>query len=199
MSAQVIVDPEFHGLIPPLTDEEKGLLRASLIKEGCRDHLVVWEGILLDGHNRLEICQELDMAYWICQPEGVHDREEAKLWIIENQLARRNLTPDQISILRGQRYNWLKKKHGGQIPGSGIGQNVPSSTAEQLGKEYSVSDKTIKRDGQVARYLDKQPEDYQAVLRGEKKLSDVRREMKRKGIVEKLLVLIVRNEGQSDK
>jgi len=49
-----------------------------------------------------------------------------------NQLGRRNLAPDQVSLLRGRRHNRLKRVHGGQMPGSRMGQNDPSSTAEQL-------------------------------------------------------------------
>ena len=53
------VDAEFMALIPPLTADEKALLEESLVREGCRDALVVWKAknILLDGHTRLDICQ----------------------------------------------------------------------------------------------------------------------------------------------
>jgi hypothetical protein len=52
------IDPEFKNLIPPLSTDERRQLETNLIKEGCRDPLVVWAGhdILLDGHNRWEIC-----------------------------------------------------------------------------------------------------------------------------------------------
>jgi len=97
-------------------------------------------------------------------------REEAMDWIDTNQLGRRNLTPDQAHVIRGRLYNRAKKTHGGQIP---------ASTAEVLAIKYGVSPATIKRDGKIAEVLAKNLEEGKAVLRGEKKLADVRREQKR--------------------
>ena len=54
----IVIDAEFKSLIPPLSSEERSQLEENLLKEGCRDPLVVWRenNILLDGHNRFEIC-----------------------------------------------------------------------------------------------------------------------------------------------
>ena len=52
------IDPEFKNLIPPLTSEEYAGLEESILAEGCRDSLVAWHGILIDGHNRYEICEK---------------------------------------------------------------------------------------------------------------------------------------------
>jgi hypothetical protein len=41
---KLTIDPEFQGLIPALTTEERAQLEASLLAEGCRDPLVVWAG-----------------------------------------------------------------------------------------------------------------------------------------------------------
>src|SRR5580704_17994677 len=88
------VDPEFTSLVAPLTKEEYSQLEANLASQGCRDALVVWNGVLLDGHNRLEICTRLGIRYKISAVELL-GRETAKLWIEENQIGRRNLSPDQ--------------------------------------------------------------------------------------------------------
>ena len=56
----VTIDPEFKSLITPLTDEEKNLLEQSIGQEACRDPLVTWRGILVDGHHRYEICTRLN-------------------------------------------------------------------------------------------------------------------------------------------
>ncbi len=145
------VDPEFAALCPPLTAEEYSSLEASLLAEGCRDALVIWAetGILLDGHNRK----------WICEIHGIPyqtreivfpDRDSAMRWIITNQLARRNLTPDAASLLRGRLYNLQKREVGRPEK---LDQNDPisfASTAERLAGELGVSAPTIKRDGQFA-------------------------------------------------
>ncbi|GAI91325.1 unnamed protein product, partial [marine sediment metagenome] len=75
-------------------------LEESIVEEGCRDALVVWKetDTLLDGHNRLEICKRLDKPYQI-KLLSLPDRDAAKAWIINNQFARRNLSPYQRSVL----------------------------------------------------------------------------------------------------
>jgi len=96
----VIVDPEFKKLIPPLVPDEKDRLRANLKRDGCRDALVVWEeeGILLDGHNRLEICEEEGIEYRTATI-SLPDRAAAEIWILENQAGRRNLNLSQRAFL----------------------------------------------------------------------------------------------------
>ncbi|MDD5488995.1 MAG: hypothetical protein PHH49_08585 [Candidatus Omnitrophica bacterium] len=96
----MIVDPEFKKLIPPLVPDEKDRLRANLKRDGCRDALVVWEeeGILLDGHNRLEICEEEGIEYRTTTI-SLPDRTAAEIWILENQVGRRNLNLSQRAFL----------------------------------------------------------------------------------------------------
>jgi N6-adenosine-specific RNA methylase IME4 len=94
------IDPELKALIPPLAPEEYAQLEANLIADGCRDPLVVWGDILLDGHNRFEICTRLSIGYKTePAPPFVRSREEAILWMEENQIGRRNLSDDQRSVI----------------------------------------------------------------------------------------------------
>lgn len=86
----MIIDNEFKQLIPPLTADEYAGLEASLLAEGCRDALVVWNDILVDGHNRYEICQKHGIAFQTVQKDFA-DRPAALEWIIKNQFGRRNL------------------------------------------------------------------------------------------------------------
>ncbi len=118
------VDLEFQALIAPLKPEERRQLESNLA-EGCRDALVVWNGILLDGHNRLEICTRLHIAYKTSDIE-LPNREAAKLWIEQNQVGRRNLTPDQRAAIASrilQRRVAMSKRErarkGGLAGGSG--------------------------------------------------------------------------------
>jgi len=76
---------------------------------------------------------------------GADTRNQPKFWIICNELSRRNLTPQQMSYLRGLRYNLEKKENGKH----GLRELDPfdqaKSTAEKLAKECGVSDSTIRR------------------------------------------------------
>ena len=88
------IDEEFQKLIPALTDEELKGLEASILAEGCRDALVVWGDVLVDGHNRYKICMQHDVPFTTVQKEFAN-RDEALLWILNNQLSRRNLNDFQ--------------------------------------------------------------------------------------------------------
>ena len=92
------IHPEFRALIGPPTKEEREQLEANLVAEGCRDPLVTWNGILLDGHNRFEICDRRGIPYKTVQVD-LPSAEAAKLWIEENQIGRRNLTTDQRAAI----------------------------------------------------------------------------------------------------
>jgi hypothetical protein len=153
------IDPEFERLIPPLTTEELTQLTTNLTTEGCRDPLSVWpttDGppILLDGHNRYRICAANNLPFDVVAV-SLDSREDAIRWIINNQFGRRNLTEEQKSYLRGQRYNLEKKSHGGNRRlEESSGENHHLKTEERLAEEYKVAPKTIREDGQFAKGLD---------------------------------------------
>ena len=84
------VDPEFRDLIPPLNEEELKLLEESLVADGCESPLIVWNGVIIDGHNRYAICRKHDIPFSI-QEKNFETREEVMLWMLRNQLGRRNL------------------------------------------------------------------------------------------------------------
>ncbi len=156
VGTRIIIDPELRELIPPLRDEERQALEENLRRDGCRDPLVVWRGhnILLDGHHRYEICQRHGIDFALTEVD-LPDREAAADWIDANQLGRRNLTPDQVALLRGRRYNRLKKQHGGDRRSSPQNEDLNGKTAARLAREHGVSRQTIERDGQFAAAIEK--------------------------------------------
>ena len=86
----MVIDKEFKALIPALTEDERNGLEASLKAEGCRDALVLWGDILIDGHNRYEICTQYGIPYKTIQKD-FDSRDDVIQWIILNQFGRRNL------------------------------------------------------------------------------------------------------------
>ena len=114
-----------------------------------------WPKILLDGHNRYEICTRLNLDYETCELE-FDSREEAKDWIDKNQLGRRNLNPDAFTMLLGRRYNRLKKNVG--KPSASNEEKFSSlrqRTSEILAKEHGVTDRTVRTAGQFAESVEK--------------------------------------------
>ena len=91
---ELTVDPEFRDLIPPLNEEELKLLEASLVADGCESPLIVWNGVIVDGHNRYAICRKHEIPFSI-QEKNFSSRDDAMLWMLRNQLGRRNLNSYQ--------------------------------------------------------------------------------------------------------
>ena len=53
------IDPEFAEKIPPLSPEEIEQLEANILAEGVViNPLIVWNGVIVDGHNRYRILQK---------------------------------------------------------------------------------------------------------------------------------------------
>lgn len=157
--SEIAISQEFKSLIPPLSETEKEQLEANLIKEGCRDPLVVWNGILIDGHNRLEICMNHGLEFKVVEKDFAN-KDEAKDWMDANQLGRRNLSPDAFRLLLGRRYNRTKKKVGASEGNfNALKQKDQSdpieSTADKLADKHGVSAPTVKRAGQLAEAVEK--------------------------------------------
>lgn len=141
------IDPEFKQLMPPLTTEEFNQLEENIAKEGCRDALITWNGILLDGHNRFNICTRKGIGYSTVEID-LPDRDAAIEWIINNQLGRRNITNEQRSYLIGLQYKQEKKQvtnpYG--VKGKDVEQNVPQfSTAAKIAAQHGISHMAVKR------------------------------------------------------
>ena len=162
------IDKEFQSLIFPLSDDEYVLLEQNIIRDGCRDALVVWkeEDILLDGHNRYKICQKHKIDFKI-KPISLPDRLSAEDWIDSNQLGRRNLSPDMMRLVRGRLYNRNKEGKGGDIrTKTPKDQNEPlvsHKTATKIAKQSGVSPITVRRDGEFAKVVEARPELMKAI------------------------------------
>jgi hypothetical protein len=88
-----------HGKVGTTSaSEELTQLEANILRDGCRDPLVVWGEILIDGHNRHDICARHGL-HFNTVPADFPDRDHALLWINQNQLGRRNLTDDQRACI----------------------------------------------------------------------------------------------------
>ncbi|GEM_PF-2536041 len=144
--------PELKECMFAMNEQEKKQLEESILSEGCRDALIIWNGVLIDGHNRYEICTKHGITFRTVNMD-FKDIEEAKRWIIFNQLARRNLTDEQRKYYRGKGY--LQQKRQGERTDLTSCQNgTKLNTAETLANEHGVSEHTIKRDGDYAKAVD---------------------------------------------
>lgn len=95
----IVVDPELKAYIDPLTPDEYEALERSLLAEGCRDALVLWGDLLVDGHNRYEICQKHGLPFQTTQSKLFDSIEDVHLWMIEQHLGRRSVSDFQRGVL----------------------------------------------------------------------------------------------------
>ena len=77
-----LVNPELQSLIPPLSDVERDRLEESIKKRGCLEPLKVWDGTIVDGHNRYEICRRLNIPFQT-QAVEFESRDDAVLYMLE--------------------------------------------------------------------------------------------------------------------
>ncbi|MCL2424891.1 MAG: hypothetical protein FWD05_00985 [Oscillospiraceae bacterium] len=151
---EIIIDEEFERILPKLDEQTYAWLEENILEYGCREPLVLWNGILIDGHNRYSILQKHDLPINTVDME-FDSRDDVLIWIISTQVSRRNLNPLQLSFYRGLHYNTDKKIQGrnnqfvqeNEKPQNEVFQ---SSTAARLAEIYNVSHSTISRDSQVA-------------------------------------------------
>ena len=111
---ELIIDPEFESVIPPLTELEFDQLRKNILEDKEVFHpIIVWNNIIIDGHNRYKILKEHKSLPFRIRKLDFSDRFEVIAWICKNQIGRRNLSDAQLTILIGRRLEAEKKSHGG--------------------------------------------------------------------------------------
>jgi polyhydroxyalkanoate synthesis regulator phasin len=96
---QIKINETLRAYIEPLTENEYQALERSILTEGCRDALVLWEDVLVDGHNRYQICQEHGIPFKAIENTSFRSLEDVKLWMIDNNLGRRSISDYQRGVL----------------------------------------------------------------------------------------------------
>lgn len=161
----------FADLIPPLSIEERGELENSIMDEGCRDAICVWNGVIVDGHNRYEICKRRKRAFRVKEMSFDND-EAAVAWIIRNQFGRRNLTAMQRAelalklkdaIAAEAKKRMLKGKKADPTQRSAEGKG--GETRDELAKMAGVSHDTIAKVEKIV--AEAEPEVVEAARKGE--------------------------------
>jgi len=95
----IIVNEELKAYIDPLTQDEHDALERSLLAEGCRDALVLWGDVLIDGHNRYGICSRHGIPFNTVQNTRFKSMDDVHLWMIEQHLGRRSVSDYQRGVL----------------------------------------------------------------------------------------------------
>lgn len=200
------INLEFEQLLPPLTAEEYDGLEADIIANGCRDAIVIWNNVVVDGHNRLRICREHHIGYTVTETSFASENA-AKIWIWKNQGNRRNLSSlakielaskmkpileseakERMSLGGGDKKSasYKSEKSGVEILPHPISGRVRDELAEQAG----VSGRTLDKGLYVLEHADEETKDR--LRRGETGVSisrvytDLKEKEKAKSAVEEM-------------
>ena len=95
----IVVNEDLKAYIDPLTPDECEALERSILAEGCRDALVLWGDVLVDGHNRYGICRKHGLPFQTVQNTRFQSIEDVHLWMIDQHLGRRSISDFQRGVL----------------------------------------------------------------------------------------------------
>lgn len=150
------IDPEFQSLLPRLDPDELAELEASIVVEGCRDPVITWDGLIIDGHNRYEICTRLGIDYDVIEHGGIASRNAAMAWMIRNQRGRRNLSKSQLAMLAVALEALYavaarEREYGGKAvdPVANLPQGETGKAREHAARDMGVSPRSV----QTAKYV----------------------------------------------
>ncbi|WP_331694538.1 hypothetical protein [Pandoraea sputorum] len=143
----VQINQELKAYIDPLTPDEYAALEQSLLAEGCRDALVLWGDVLVDGHNRYEICRKHDIEFRTVQNSTFQSMDDVHLWMIDNHLGRRSVSDYQRGVLALRKKTILEGRDTPDAPVAGAEPTAPAagdaSASEAAGAKSSIPAHTM--------------------------------------------------------
>jgi N6-adenosine-specific RNA methylase IME4 len=193
---KIIINEELKALLPPLTSDEYKTLEESIIENGCREPLIVWNDILIDGHNRFEICSKHNIDYQIKEIHA-ENIDEVKVWIIDNQKGRRNLTDGwkfelaqvkkEILLKQGREKQKETLMRGNSAPVLSIIDKTEHNTRDEIASELGWSTGKVAIADKV--WKEAKPEIKEKIKNGEvtfnQAYTDIKREKKKEEIKQK--------------
>jgi transcriptional regulator with XRE-family HTH domain len=143
----ITINEELRAYIDPLTVNEYQALENSILTEGCRDALVLWGELLIDGHNRHAICTKHGIEFKTVQNTRFTSMEDVKLWMIDNHLARRSVSDFQRGILALRKKEIVaarRQQTGATTSSAEIPETTsPMQTREEVAKVAGISSNTV--------------------------------------------------------
>ncbi len=143
----ITVLEELRIYIDPLTADEHAALERSILAEGCRDALVLWGEVLVDGHNRYGICQKHGLPFQTVQNTRFQSMEDVHLWMIDQHLGRRSVSDFQRGVLALRKKEIISSRQKVVVPVDAPEASVPPpeklNTRESIAKAARISSATV--------------------------------------------------------
>lgn len=179
-------DAEFIFLIQPSSQTNYYKLQESLMDEGCLEPIMVWHGLIVDGHKRYDICRRWSIPYTIRQSR-CNTRDDVYAFICNKQLRRDDISSEMRKYLIGRLYLAEAGKRASAyskskpydlqgphpvMPGRGY---TKLTVARYVGEQFEISPGTVLKYESYARCLnsirEKEPDLVGRILSGQLKIS----------------------------
>ncbi len=108
MKTQLRTEKEFLSLSIPLPPEQETELERSLIKEGCREPIAIWNEVIIDGHKRYQICKAEGIGFPV-EEKAFPSEEEAISWVCRRRIPGYAKKSVPYRYLVGRFYNAQKQ------------------------------------------------------------------------------------------
>lgn len=162
----------FKNALRPLDPDEYERLSKSIESEGCQRPVDVWQGQIIDGHNRYQICRETGQSFKVNnRDDDFGDEADVLIWILDNVLVGRNLDFTDKKKYIGELYNLTKQRDEDRAERLQDKTVLQGDTSENIGSKFGVSGRTVRRYGSEA--------ERQKVLK--QLQDDIRKEAAREG------------------
>ncbi|MDM4767104.1 plasmid replication/partition related protein [Pelomonas sp. SE-A7] len=133
----IVVDPALQAYIEPLTADEEEALERSLLTEGCRDSLVLWGEVLVDGHNRYRLCQRHGLPFNTVQNTRFKTLEDVHLWMIDQHLGRRSVSDFQRGVLALRKKEIIAARRAALLARD-VADEAPAAATEAVSAEPAL-------------------------------------------------------------
>jgi len=135
----ITVNEALKAYIDPLTPDEHAALERSILAEGCRDALVLWGDVLVDGHNRYGICQKHGLPFQTVQNTRFQSMEDVHLWMIDQHLGRRSVSDFQRGVLALRKREILAERRASAIAATAHSSEDEAPHMTQTGPEGNLA------------------------------------------------------------
>lgn len=149
----LLIDNDFKRLHHVFVMKDTLTLTTDLMINGCLDPIIIWNGTIIDGHKRYEICKRENIVFEI-ENRDFKYKEQAISWICTTQLEKGDIKDELRKFLIGILYdnerklNAIKMRSSRRYPKSisSERQNLDSLQQEALiriSQSYGVSTSTV--------------------------------------------------------
>lgn len=187
------IDKGFRALIRPPQKSAYLQLERQIVEEGCKEPILIWDGYIIDGHNRYSICARHKIPFAV-RELSFKNRDEAIVWICTQQLSHPDLTEEMRKYLIGSLFEAEKRvnsQRASQVLNQALQQEdtriyLPDEfdtlqmptfqlTAQRIAEKYHVSWNTVNKYSIYAKALEeirqKAPDAQLQILSGKYKIS----------------------------